>query len=167
MSKLRIGVMLDGGGRAIVGIPQRRCCLSFTMSSRGRRRRRGSPYPLQAALPPSLLDHVPARWSYRRVTAEDELKATNYLACPRQPAVGWAYLNAVADVVRRQSHGQNEHILPARQISFQDQGLKGMFDEVHGLAEWVATYDDLLDKRQLAAQGINVIRYRRQRTHGR
>ena len=42
-----------------------------------------------------------------------------------------------------------------------------MFDEVHGLAEWVATYDDLLDKRQLAAQGINVIRYRRQRTHGR
>ncbi|AZO18898.1 hypothetical protein EJ069_32285 [Mesorhizobium sp. M2A.F.Ca.ET.043.05.1.1] len=42
-----------------------------------------------------------------------------------------------------------------------------MFDEVHKLAEWVATYDDLLDKRQLAAQGINVIRYRRQRTHGR
>lgn len=42
-----------------------------------------------------------------------------------------------------------------------------MFDEVHTLAEWVATYDDLLDKRQLAAQGISVIRYRRQRTHGR
>jgi len=42
-----------------------------------------------------------------------------------------------------------------------------MFDEVHQLAEWVATYDDLLDKRQLAALGVNVIRYRRQRTHGR
>ena len=42
-----------------------------------------------------------------------------------------------------------------------------MFDEVHNFAEWVATYDDLLDKRQLAAQGINVIRYPRQRTHGR
>ena len=40
-------------------------------------------------------------------------------------------------------------MLPAREISFQDQGLKTMFDEVHGLAEWVATYDDLLDKRQL------------------
>jgi S-DNA-T family DNA segregation ATPase FtsK/SpoIIIE len=58
-------------------------------------------------------------------------------------------------------------MLPARQISFQDHSLKVMFDEVHGLAEWVATYDDLLDKRQLAAQGIKIIRYRRQRTHGR
>lgn len=52
--------------------------------------------------------------------------------------------------------------------SFQDQSLRSlMFDEVHSLAEWVATSDDLLDKRQLAAQGINVIRYRRQRSHGR
>ena len=50
------------------------------------------------AEPAELLDHVPARWSYRRVTAEDELKATNYLACPRQPATGWAYLDAVAAV---------------------------------------------------------------------
>lgn len=45
--------------------------------------------------------------------------------------------------------------------------MKAMFDEVHNFAEWVATYDDLLDKRQLAAQNISVIRYRRQRTHGR
>src|SRR5690606_36329826 len=116
---------------------------------------------------PSLLQHVPARWSYRRVTAEDELKATSYLTCPRQPDAGWAFVDAVANVVRRQSHSPDEHYLPARQISFQDGGLKSMFDEVPGLAEWVATYDDLLDKRQLAAQGINVIRYRRQRTHGR
>jgi S-DNA-T family DNA segregation ATPase FtsK/SpoIIIE len=42
-----------------------------------------------------------------------------------------------------------------------------MFEEVHGAAEWVATYDDLLDKRQLSDLGIRVIRYRRQRTHGR
>ena len=78
-----------------------------------------------------------------------------------------AYLDAVAAVIRRQSHRAAEHMLPARQISFQDQSLKAMFDEVHNFAEWVATYDDLLDKRQLAAQGINVIRYPRQRTHGR
>ena len=45
--------------------------------------------------------------------------------------------------------------------------IRSMFDEVHGSAEWVATYDDLFDKRQLVAQGINVIRYKRQRTHGR
>jgi hypothetical protein len=50
-----------------------------------------------------------------------------------------------------------QRALPAREISFQEQNLKAMFDEVHGLAEWVATYDDLLDKRQLMAQGISVI----------
>ena len=165
MSKLRIGVMLDGG--ATPSVDHRSVDVAFLHDVVSRQAKEAWFSVPASATMPSLLDHVPARWSYRRVTAEDELKATNYLACPRQPDAGWAYLDALADVVRRQSHNPGEHVLPARQISFQDQGLKAMFDEVHGLAEWVATYDDLLDKRQLAAQGINVIRYRRQRTHGR
>lgn len=165
MSKLRIGVMLDGG--AMPSVDHRSVDVAFLHDVVSRQAKEAWFSVPASATMPNLLDHVPPRWSYRRVTAEDELKATNYLACPRQPAAGWAYLDAVADVVRRQSHSLGDHVLPARQISFQDQGLKAMFDEVHGLAEWVATYDDLLDKRQLAAQGINVIRYRRQRTHGR
>lgn len=165
MSKLRIGVMLDGG--ASTSSEKRSVDIAFLHDVVSRQAKEAwFPVPV-ATNPPSMLDHVPPRWSYRRVTAEDELKATSYLACPRQPAPGWAYLDTVAAVVRRQTHGRFEHMLPARQISFQDHGLKVMFDEVHGLAEWVATYDDLLDKRQLAAQGIKVIRYRRQRTHGR
>lgn len=166
MSKLRIGVMLDAGGSS-GGISTREIDVAFLHDVVSRHaREQWFPVPAMSDNP-SLLSHVPARWSYRRVTSEDELKATSYLTCPRQPDAGWAYIDAVASVVRRQSHGAGEHFLPARQISFQDSGLKAMFEEVHGLAEWVATYDDLLDKRQLAAQGINVIRYRRQRTHGR
>jgi S-DNA-T family DNA segregation ATPase FtsK/SpoIIIE len=166
MSKLRIGVMLDSGA-ARPSDAAREIDIAFLHDVVSRQaREQWFPVPAAAANP-SLLEHVPARWSYRRVTAEDELKATVYLTCPRQPDAGWAYVDAVANVIRRQAHGAKEHYLPARQISFQDSGLKAMFDEVHDLAEWVATYDDLLDKRQLAAQGINVIRYRRQRTHGR
>ncbi|SEG64585.1 DNA segregation ATPase FtsK/SpoIIIE, S-DNA-T family [Methylobacterium sp. 190mf] len=166
MSKLRIGVMLDGGTSTSQG-PEREIDVAFLHDVVSRQaREQWFPVPAERENP-SILEHVPARWSYRRVTAEDELKATSYLTCPRQPDAGWAYVDAVANVVRRQSHGADEHYLPARQISFQDGGLRAMFDEVHGLAEWVATYDDLIDKRQLAAQGINVIRYRRQRTHGR
>lgn len=166
MSKLRIGVMLDSGA-ARPSDAAREIDIAFLHDVVSRQARvQWFPVPAGAANP-SLLEHVPARWSYRRVTAEDELKATVYLTCPRQPDAGWAYVDAVANVIRRQAHGAKEHYLPARQISFQDSGLKAMFDEVHDLAEWVATYDDLLDKRQLAAQGINVIRYRRQRTHGR
>ncbi|RWO32360.1 MAG: hypothetical protein EOS10_11735 [Mesorhizobium sp.] len=166
MSKLRIGVMLDGGVGSS-STEYRNVDVAFLHDVVSRQAKEAWFAIAPGAAEPSLLDHVPARWSYRRVTAEDELKATSYLACPRQPSVGWAYVDAVAGVVRRQSHPEGEHYLPARQISFQDHGLKSMFDEVHGLAEWVATYDDLLDKRQLAAQGIKVIRYRRQRTHGR
>ncbi|KQW70834.1 cell division protein FtsK [Phenylobacterium sp. Root77] len=166
MSKLRIGVMLDGsaGPKDPNG---RQIDVAFLHDVVSRQAKEHW-FPVPAAdKNPALLEHVPSRWSYRRVTAEDELKATSYLTCPRQPDAGWAYVDAVAGVIRRQSHGDQEHYLPARQISFQDHGLKSMFDEVHLMAEWVATYDDLLDKRQLAAQGINVIRYRRQRTHGR
>ena len=166
MSKLRIGVMLDPGS-APKDISGRQIDVAFLHDVVSRQAKEHW-FPIAAAeLNPSLLEHRPSRWSYRRVTAEDELKATSYLTCPRQPDAGWAYLDALAGVIRRHSHRANEHYLPARQISFQDHGLKSMFDEVHGLAEWVATYDDLLDKRQLAAQGISIIRYRRQRTHGR
>ena len=165
MSKLRIGVMLDGASSS--STEHRNVDVAFLHDVVSRQAKEAWFSIAPSATPPSMLEHVPARWSYRRVTSEDELKSTNYLACPRQPVAGWAYLDAVAATVRQQSLGPNEHFLPARQISFQDHGLKEMFDEVHGLAEWVATYDDLLDKRQLAAQGISVIRYRRQRTHGR
>jgi S-DNA-T family DNA segregation ATPase FtsK/SpoIIIE len=166
MSKLRIGVMLDVASASKTG-PGREIDVAFLHDVVSRQAREQW-FPVPALDDnPGILEHVPARWSYRRVTAEDELKATSYLTCPRQPNAGWSYIDAVANVIRRQSHGRDEHYLPARQISFQDSGLKAMFDEVHELAEWVATYDDLLDKRQLAAQGINVIRYRRQRTHGR
>jgi S-DNA-T family DNA segregation ATPase FtsK/SpoIIIE len=166
MSKLRIGVMLDSGAgpKDAAGRQIDVAFLHDVVSRQAREQWFSVP---AGPSDPSLLEHVPARWSYRRVTAEDELKATSYLTCPRQPAAGWAYVDAIAGVIRRQAHGDSEHYLPARQISFQDHGLKSMFDEVHSLAEWVATYDDLLDKRQLAAQGISVIRYRRQRTHGR
>jgi S-DNA-T family DNA segregation ATPase FtsK/SpoIIIE len=166
MSKLRIGVMLDGGSGP-KDATSRQIDVAFLHDVVSRQAKEQW-FPVQSTeRNPALLEHVPSRWSYRRVTAEDELKATSYLTCPRQPDAGWAYVDAVAGVIRRQSHGAQEHYLPARQISFQDHGLKSMFDEVHTLAEWVATYDDLLDKRQLAAQGISVIRYRRQRTHGR
>lgn len=167
MSKLRIGVMLEGstGRRAP---DERSVDVAFLHDVVSRQARQSwFSVPRNDSTDPSILDHVPPRWSYRRVVGEEQLTATSYLVSPRQPRVGWSYLDALAGVIRKQSHRDNEHYLPARQISLQDHGLEAMFKDVHGLAEWVATYDDLLDKRQLAAQGIKVIRYRRERTHGR
>jgi S-DNA-T family DNA segregation ATPase FtsK/SpoIIIE len=113
------------------------------------------------------MEHAPSRWSYRSVSGENELKSTTFLTCPRQSATGWAYVSAVASVVRQADANPEEHFLPARRISLQNEELKATLDDAHALAEWVATYDELLDKRQLQANGVTVVRYRRASTNGR
>lgn len=112
-------------------------------------------------------EHAPSRWSYRAVSGEDELKAATYLTCPRQTRSGRAWVDAIHAAERQKDYIQDTTFIPARRISLQDDKLRFMLDEVHSLAEWVATYDELLDKRQLRANNINVVRYRRQRTNGR
>lgn len=113
------------------------------------------------------LDHAPSRLSYRSVSGENELKSTTFLTCPWQTASGWAYVSAVAAVCRQTDALPDERYLPARRISLQSPGLAEMIKDAHDLAEWVATYDELLDKRQLQHNDITVVRYRRGSTNGR
>lgn len=113
------------------------------------------------------LEHAPSRWSYRSVSGENELKSTTFLTCPWQTASGWAYVSAVAAVCRQTDTQADERYLPTRRISLQNPTLAGMIKDAHELAEWVATYDELLDKRQLQHNGITVVRYRRGSTNGR
>lgn len=113
------------------------------------------------------LEHAPSRWSYRSVSGENELKSTTFLTCPWQTTSGWAYVSAVAAVCRQTDALPDERYLPARRISLQSPALAGMIKDAHDLAEWVATYDELLDKRQLQHNNIAVVRYRRGSTNGR
>jgi S-DNA-T family DNA segregation ATPase FtsK/SpoIIIE len=113
------------------------------------------------------LEHAPSRWSYRSVSGENELKSTTFLTCPWQTASGWAYVGAVAAVHRQTDAAVGARYLPARRISLQHETLASTMNDAHALAEWVATYDELLDKRQLQHNGITVVRYRRASTNGR
>lgn len=113
------------------------------------------------------LEHAPSRWSYRSVSGEDELKSTTFLTCPWQTASGWAYVAAVAAVCNQTDASPDKRVLPARRISLQSQDLAALIKDAHSLAEWVATYDELLDKRQLQHNNITVVRYRRGSTNGR
>lgn len=113
------------------------------------------------------LEHAPSRWSYRSVSGENELKSTTFLTCPWQTASGWAYVGAVAAVHRQTDAPVGSRYLPARRISLQHEALASTMNDAHALAEWVATYDELLDKRQLQHNGITVVRYRRASTNGR
>lgn len=113
------------------------------------------------------LEHAPSRCSYRSVSGEDELKSTMFLTCPWQTASGWAYVTAVAAVWNQTDAVPDKRFLPARRISLQSQDLAALIKDAHDLAEWVATYDELLDKRQLQYNNITVVRYRRGSTNGR
>ncbi|MCG9890105.1 MAG: DNA translocase FtsK [Thermosynechococcaceae cyanobacterium MS004] len=114
-----------------------------------------------------ILTHSPARWARKRPSAKDELKSTVYLTCPKQPGVGQAYLDMAYSIVVGEDCSSDQHFLPARQISFQDETTRTTFDESHRLGEWVVNYDDLLERRQLVNQGVKVIRYQQNRTDER
>lgn len=115
----------------------------------------------------SSVEHAPSRWSYRSVSGENELKATTFLTCPLQTASGWAYVTAVASVCQQEDAIPNKRKLPVRRTSLQSPELAKTMKDAHDLAEWVATYDELLDKRQLQHSNITVVRYRRGSTNGR
>ncbi|MEK3688815.1 FtsK/SpoIIIE domain-containing protein [Paenibacillus sp. FSL R10-2736] len=115
---------------------------------------------------PELLNHYPPRWAKRRSTAKDELKSTVYLACPSQPSIGWSYLSSIYSVVKGKDVSPGTFFLPARQISFQNDKVKEIFDEAHKLGEWVVNYDQLLERRQLRNLGVKVIKYQHNKSHG-
>jgi len=115
----------------------------------------------------NILTYFPARWSRKRPAASDEMRSTVYLTCPKQFDVGQAYLDAIYSIIEAKDWQQNQHFLPARQISFQDEQTRTIFEETHRLGEWVVNYDDLLERRQLINQGVNVIRYQQHRTDER
>lgn len=113
------------------------------------------------------LEHAPSRCSYRSVSGENELRSSTFLTCPQQTSTGWTYISAVGAICRQSDLSTNERYLPVRRISLQDPDLATMIKDAHDLAEWVAIYDELLDKRQLQYNGITIVRYRRSSTNGR
>ncbi|MBK8223039.1 MAG: DNA translocase FtsK [Candidatus Obscuribacter sp.] len=112
---------------------------------------------------PDLLEHVPARWSYRKPSVRDDLKSTVYLVCPCQPRIGRSYLQSVYSVLDGKNSSPEVLMLPSRHISFQNDVTQQIIKDVHELGEWVANVDDLLERRQLSNQNIRVIKYQQNR----
>lgn len=118
--------------------------------------------------PARLEGMVPPRWSRRRPAADDDQKSVVYLCSPVQTPEGWAYLTALAAFCRGDWDGNTERrLLPARELNFTDDVTRAIFTETHERAHWVVNYDELLDRRQLRTQGVNVIRYKHSATQGR
>lgn len=120
------------------------------------------------ATPVPWNEWVPSRWSRRRPAASDDLKSVVYLCCPVASSEGWNFLTAVTTFFKGDWDGnENQRLLPARQLNFNDPTTKEIFQEIHNLGNWVVNYDELLDRRQLVNQHVKVIRYKQTDTQGR
>jgi len=167
LAKLRIGVMADEAPPARDEKEGRVADIVFLQDVISRlAEEKWEPTPRTQSYP-ALLEHVPPRWSRKRVLQKGDLKSTAYLVCPKQPAVGEHYVQAVACVVNSQDAKEETVGLPVRQILFNNEKTNPIFEEVHRLGEWVVNYDSLLERRQLMNKGIKVIRYQQNDTDER
>jgi len=111
------------------------------------------------------------QWSRRQPLARGERDAVVLLTCPAQPEEGWHYLDAIAavDDVRQTrmaiTHGR--HRIPSRMTDLASEETQRVLDETHRLGAWVVNIDDLLDRRQLEDNNIQVIRHKKGGSGGR
>jgi DNA segregation ATPase FtsK/SpoIIIE, S-DNA-T family len=124
-------------------------------------------YP-ETAVPVEPTSFIPARWSRRRPAAIDDMKSVVYLCCPVQTEDGWAFITSLTTFLKGDWDGvEQRRLLPARQLDFNDPITASIFREIHYLGNWVVNFDELLDRRQLVNQGVQVIRYKQGATQGR
>jgi S-DNA-T family DNA segregation ATPase FtsK/SpoIIIE len=115
---------------------------------------------------PEILSNIPPRWSKRKPSSRDDLKSATYLVSPNQPKIGWTYLNSLKCLTDSKDLEEDTYYLPTREISFQHEETKTIFDEAHQLGDWVANFDDLLDRRLLKNYGVSVIKYAHNQSNG-
>ena len=114
----------------------------------------------------NFLEHVPSRWSRRRPVSALDTSASVYLAAPKQPSAGQAYLNAIQTFIHG-DNAQSGNVIPAREVNFSDGQVRDVFREAHKIGEWVVNYDELVDRRLLDRNGIQVIRHIQDRSVNR
>ena len=126
---------------------------------------RWRPVSSHPADPESL---VPNRWSRKRPTLRGDLKSAVYLCCPEQTTAGWAWMSAIAAFVASgQPAHDSQRLLPVWELDFKDNRIATIVKETHGLANWVANYDRLLDRSHLEGQDVKTIRWKQDSTQGR
>jgi len=107
---------------------------------------------------PALSEHIPHRWSRRRPVGAADTATSVYLTAPVQPLVGQTYLNAIQTFL----HGDNAltgDVIPAREVTFKNSEIGDVFKDAHRIGEWVVNFDELVDRRLLANNGVQVIRH--------
>jgi S-DNA-T family DNA segregation ATPase FtsK/SpoIIIE len=107
---------------------------------------------------PELSEHFPARWSRRRPVGMADRATAVYLAAPTQPLAGQRYLNAIHTYLEG-DNALDENVIPAREVNFKESEIGEVFKQTHRIGEWVVNFDELVDRRLLTNNGVQVIRH--------
>lgn len=107
---------------------------------------------------PNLASHIPHRWSRRRPVGAADTSTSVYLAAPVQPQVGQNYLNAL-HVFLYGDNALDGDVIPAREVNFKDTDVGDVFKDAHKIGEWIVNFDELVDRRLLANNDVQVIRH--------
>ncbi len=165
MARLRIGIMVD---QAPIPDPKDGPPADIVFLQDVIARHAKIEWYKENARPINENDFIPARWSRRRPSATDDMKSVVYLCCPVQSSMGWTFISALTTFFKGDWDCNEEtRLLPARQLDFNHNETAAIFKEIHNLGNWVVNYDELLDRRQLINQDVNVIRYKQFATQGR
>lgn len=165
MARLRICIIAD---QAPPPNPKDGCPFDIVFSQDVIARHSQIEWYTETATPVEIDSLVPARWSRRRPAAIDDLKSVVYLCCPVQTEEGWSFLTALTTFFKGDwDDNEAKRLLPVRQLDFRDPRTAKIFEETHNLGNWVVNYDEMLDRRQLINQQVQVIRYKQSTTQGR
>lgn len=165
MARLRICIVAD---QAPVPDPKDGCPYDIVFSQDVIARHARLKWYRETARPIDADRLVPSQWSRRRPAAKDDMRSVVYMCCPVQSQEGWSYLTAVTSFLEGDwDEKENERLLPARELDFRDPRTARIFGETHNLGNWVVNYDELLDRRQLLNQSVQIIRYKQSATQGR
>jgi len=163
LSRLRINVVAEG--QDISDEEEYNVDIAFLMDYIARHATlRLVPSLTGKAIAPDLFEHIPARWSRRRAYIAGDMRSSVYLCCPVNSAPVQTHNQLVlraSGITGAQQQGTSE--LPVREVNFDSAQVKQVFDEAHRIAHWVVNLDDILDRRQLQAQGVQIIKYRQGR----
>ena len=115
-------------------------------------------FPTPVSTEQDFLKHIPSRWTRRRPVDRGSTTSVVYLTSPAQPKPCKTYLNALYRVIDGGNNGLTD-VIPARETSFRDGGIRKLLEQTHKIAEWVVNFDELVDRRLLKNTGIKVIRH--------
>ena len=107
---------------------------------------------------PNLLNHIPPRWTRRRPVGPTDQAFSVYLAAPVQAKPGQAFLNTI-QIYLNGDNSQSGDVIPTREITFRDPDVSQVFQQAHKIGEWVVNFDDLVDRKLLRNNNINVIHH--------